>query len=124
SRFVKYGGERRKSRSRNFITIFANLLIRLLFRTRIKDCTSGFRAFKKDLVKKLNLNNFFSIHYSITEEILYGCILNGAKIKEIPIIFYEREGGESKLDFKKIIYTFFGIFRIVLRGERIINARD
>jgi len=121
SRLIKDGCEEGRSLLRRDITLFANIFIRILFRTKIKDCSSGFRAFKRQLLEKFNLNKFFSKHYSITEEILYACILNKAKIKEIPIIFYQRAYGESKLNFKKILNTFLGIVRIVLRGKKIIK---
>ena len=121
SRLIKGGREHGRTLKRFIITLIANILIRFLFGTNIKDCTSGFRAFKKEIIQHFNIRNFFSIHYSITEEILYACILNKAKIKEIPIIFYERKGGDSKLDFKKIFYTILGIIKIIFRGNRIIK---
>ncbi len=121
SRLISTGGETGRAFSRTIITYFANILIRLIFGTKVKDCTSGFHAFKKEILQKLNFDNFFSVHYSITEEILYGCILSKARIKEVPIIFYERAGGESKLDFKKIFYTFIGVFKIKLRGKKILK---
>ncbi len=124
SRLVKNGGEQGRTFLRYAITLFANLLIQILFNTNIRDCTSGFRAFKRDLVMKFNLDNFFSVRVLIVQEILYACILNQAKVKEIPFIFYERIGGESKLNFKKIFYTFLGIIRIVLHGNKIIKKSN
>lgn len=121
SRLIKNGGEERRSMIRYIITLIANLIIRSLFRTKIKDCTSGYRVFKKEILNQFNLDNFFSVHYSITEEILYGCILTKAKIKEVPIIFYERAGGESKLDLKKTLFTFVGILKIFFRGKKILK---
>jgi len=121
SRLIEGGGEQGRTLMRFLITLIANILIRFLFGTEIKDCTSGFRAFKKEIIQGFNLETFISIHYSITEEILYACILNKAKIKEIPIIFYERVGGDSKLDYKKIFYTILGIFKIIFRGHKIIK---
>lgn len=121
SRFIGQAGEKGRSMSRTIISILANIIVRILFQTKIKDCTSGFRAFKKELVQNFNLDNFFSVHYSITEEILYACILSRAKVKEVPIVFLERASGESKLNFKKIFYTFAGIFKIRLRGNKILR---
>ncbi|MHA2366476.1 MAG: polyprenol monophosphomannose synthase [Candidatus Hodarchaeales archaeon] len=121
SRLVETGGETGRTIMRSFITFFANIIIRIIFRTKVRDCTSGFRAFKKELIQHFDLNNFFSVHYAITPEILYACVLNKAKIKEVPIIFYERAGGESKFNFKKILFTFLSIFKIKLRGKKIIT---
>jgi len=44
-----------------------------------------------------------------------------AKVREVPIIFYERAAGESKLNFKKILYTLIGIFKIKIRGKKILK---
>ena len=100
-----------------------NILIRFLFGTEIKDCTSGFRAFKKELLKNLNFDNFISINPEIVEELLYGCVLSKAKIKEIPIIYYGRSGGKSKLNLKKLIKVLIGIIKIRLRGKRILKKQ-
>ena len=121
SRLVINGGEQRRSVIRYIITLIANLIIRSLFRTKIKDCTSGYRVFKKEILNQFNLENFFSVHSSIVEEILYGCILTKAKIKEVPIIYYERAEGESKLNLKKTLYTFVGILKIIFRGRKILK---
>jgi len=121
SRLIEGGGEEGRTLKRYIITLIANVLIRFLFGTEIKDCTSGFRAFKKEVIQRFNLETFFSIHYSITEEILYACILNKVKIKEIPIIFHERKGGVSKLDIKKMLHTVLGIIKIIIRGNKIIK---
>jgi len=121
SRLIAGGGEEGRSIYRRFITIISNLLIKILFRTRIKDCTSGLRAFNKQIVRNFNIKNFFSTQVSIVEEILYACILSDAKIKETPIIFYERSTGTSKLNLKRILMTFVAIFKIIMRGKKIIK---
>ncbi|MFX1445536.1 MAG: polyprenol monophosphomannose synthase [Promethearchaeota archaeon] len=121
SRFIKKGEEKNRGLIRSSISLFANILIRLLFRTKIRDCTSGFRAFKKELLNQLDFNNFISINPEIVEELLYGCVLCDSKIKEIPIVFCERLGGKSKLNSKKILNVFIAIIIIRLRGKKILK---
>lgn len=121
SRLIENGKEEGRSIYRKAITILSNLLVRILFRTEIKDCTSGFRAFKKNIVQKFNVDSFFSREFSITEEILYACLLLDSRVKEVPITFYDRSGGVSKLSFKRMFITFLGIFKILLRGKQIIK---
>lgn len=121
SRFIKKGEEENRGLIRSSISLFANILIRLLFRTKIRDCTSGFRAFKKELLNQLDFNNFISINPEIVEELLYGCVLCDSKIKEIPIVFCERLGGKSKLNSKKILNVFIAIIIIRLRGKKILK---
>lgn len=121
SRFIKKGEEKNRGLIRSSISLIANILIRLLFRTKIRDCTSGFRAFKKELLNQLDFNNFISINPEIVEELLYGCVLCDSKIKEIPIVFCERLGGKSKLNSKKILNVFIAIIIIRLRGKKILK---
>ena len=123
SRLTDQGIEKGRKKIRSFITLFANFIIRNILGIKIKDCTSGFRAFKKETLKKLNFDNFISINPEIVEELLYGCVLCKAKIKEIPITYYERLGGKSKLNLKKILYVFIGIIKIRIRGKKILKQK-
>ena len=121
SRLIASGGEKERKFTRSSISLLANFFIRILFGIKIKDCTSGYRAFKKELLKKLNFNNFISINPEIVEELLYGCVLCKARIKEIPIVYYERKGGKSKLNLKKILLVLIAIIKIRLRGKKILK---
>ncbi len=121
SRLILSGGEHDRKLFRSSISLFANFFIRIFFGIKIKDCTSGFRAFRKDILKKLNFTNFISINPEIVEELLYGCVLSQAKIKEIPIVFYERQGGKSKLNLSKILSVLIAIIKIRVRGKKILK---
>ncbi len=121
SRLIDQGIEEGRNKIRRFITFFANFIIRNILGIKIKDCTSGFRAFKKETLKKLNFDNFISINPEIVEELLYGCVLCKARIREIPITYYNRIGGKSKLNFKKLLLVLIGIVKIRLRGKIILR---
>lgn len=121
SRFIDYGKEKNRSFLRSLISFFANLLTRIILGLKIQDCTSGFRAFKKDILTKLDFDQFISVNPEIVEELLYGCVLCKSKIIEVPIIYFERAGGASKLNFKKMLKVFIGIIKIRLRGKKIIK---
>ncbi len=122
SRFIEKGQEKGRNNLRKKISTLANKLIRTLFGLNIKDCTSGFRVFKKEIIEKFNLDEFISINPEIVEEILYACKLCKANFIEVPITYYERAGGVSKLNLKKILYVNIALFRIKLRGKKIIKS--
>jgi dolichol-phosphate mannosyltransferase len=122
SRLIEQGQEKGRNILRILISNLANKLIRIWLGLKIKDCTSGFRAFKKETIEKFNLDEFISINPEIVEEILYACKLSKANIREVPIIYYERAGGVSKLNLKKIVYVNIAIFKIRLRGKKIIKS--
>ena len=75
SRMIMSGREEDRKITRSSLSLLANNFIRFLFGIKVKDCTSGYRAFKKEILKKLNFNNFISVNPEIVEELLYGCIL-------------------------------------------------
>ena len=112
SRFVERGEERDRDLIRRLLTRLANLYIRRLYGIRIRDCTSGFRCFRKTVLEAIPLREMTSRGPSIVEEILYACHLKGFSFKEIPIIFEDRKRGKSTLNVSKVLDTFFMILRI------------
>ncbi|MEK6951612.1 MAG: glycosyltransferase [Nanoarchaeota archaeon] len=72
---------------------FLSFLMRIFFHEKIKDSQSGFRAIRKDKLKKLNLQ---TKGMELASEMIVKAIKNKLKIKEIPITYYPRVG-ESKL---------------------------
>lgn len=112
SRMVLGGGEKRgRSFLRCLITKFANYYIRLIFQINIKDCTSGYRCFRREVLETLPLKQMISRGPSIVEEVLYACFLKGFSFKEIPIIFEDRKWGKSNLNFWKLLNTLIMILR-------------
>lgn len=69
----------------------------------VADCTSGYRAIKSDILKKIDLNRLKVRGYSFQMNLLYKAYVNGAKIKEVPIYFKERVWGHTKLGPSDII---------------------
>lgn len=95
SRAVAGGREVGRGWARIAITEFANLFIRTVMGLSIRDCTSGFRCFKREVLQAIGLEKMISVGPSIVEEILYACHLKGFKLKEVPIVFEDRVKGES-----------------------------
>ena len=81
----------------------ASLYTRFITRIPIKDTTGGFKCFRTEMLKKINLDKIRSNGYGFQIEMNYKVWKKGGKIKEIPIIFEERRSGNSKMN-KKIIF--------------------
>ena len=105
SRNVEGGKELGRSVFREFITWFANLYIRIIMRINVKDCTSGYRCFKRQALESIGLKKMVSKGPSIVEEILYACHLKKFRIKEIPIVFEDRTRGDSTKNLCQYIDT-------------------
>lgn len=90
--------------------IFARFIAGLM---QVKDCTSGFRAIKVDILKQIDLDNLDVNGYAFQMNILYECVYHGAKTYEIPIDFIDRIKGKSKLginDVKEFMINSFKLF--------------
>lgn len=102
------------------ISEVANLLARLLLGIEIRDLTSGFRVYRLEALKSINLSEIKSKSYAFQVEMLYHCANAGFRIGEIPILFRERGKGDSKLgnsailEFMKTI-TGFSLDKILGR---------
>ena len=84
----------------------------------IKDCTAGFRAIKADLLKRITLEGLNVKGYCFQINLLHEAFVNGAKIKEIPVIFKDRTIGASKLGIKDIIEFLWAVWIIRLESSK------
>lgn len=66
----------------------------------LTDVTSGYRAYSRKCLESIKLDEIKSNGYSFQIEMVYKALKLGLKVCEIPIIFYEREGGSSKMSRK------------------------
>ncbi len=92
--------------------IFARIIAGLY---SIKDCTSGFRAIKTDILKQIDLDKLNANGYSFQMNILFECTQKGAKVAEIPIDFIDRTKGKSKLGLYDILEFMVNSFILRLR---------
>jgi dolichol-phosphate mannosyltransferase len=88
---------------RLILSIGANIYARLVTGMPIKDSTGGFKCFRREVLQALPLDRIKSDGYSFQIEMNYHCWKRGYRIKEIPIIFVDRQVGISKMS-KRIIW--------------------
>ena len=97
SRYVPGGAIVNWPARRRLLSRFANLYIRVVTRLQVRDCTGGYRCWRREALAALPLDRFASDGYSFLVEMLYAAAERGARIVEVPITFVERRQGESKL---------------------------
>jgi dolichol-phosphate mannosyltransferase len=100
SRLVEGGGERGRHFLRKWITRLANTYIRLILGLPVRDCTSGYRVFRREVLEAIELDRIISQGPSVVEEVLYKSHKQGFRIKEVPYILEERKAGESTFNRK------------------------
>ena len=88
--------------SRLLLSYFANKYSQIVTGLPIKDCTAGFKCYRRKVLESINLDFIRSNGYSFQIEMHFKTWKRGFKIHEIPIIFSDRVEGHSKMS-KKII---------------------
>ena len=119
SRYV-VGGEIRGWRaSRHIISRVANFVGRALGKIPAQDCTSGFRCYGVGL-ERVIAPELEASGYGIQIEMLSVAARRGFQIDEVPIIFTDRENGDSKLDIPQILQYVMTAFRLFIHSIREI----
>jgi dolichol-phosphate mannosyltransferase len=93
----------------------ASIYTRLITGIPVHDTTGGFKCFKRSTLLSLNLDAIISNGYSFQLELNYKVWVKGLKIKEVPIIFYERRNGQSKMGGGIITEAIFAVFRLKIK---------
>lgn len=112
SRRVKGSKEIGRSQFRRLVTLIANLYITWMLGIRVKDCNSGYRCFKREVLEKIKPEKIESKGPSIVQEVLFKTHLNKFRIKEIPITFINRTKGKSKLGLKQLAAGYFMVLKL------------
>ncbi len=89
--------------TRLLLSYFANIYTRWVTGMPIMDATGGFKCFRTDVLRKIDLTKIRSNGYAFQIEINFKAWRAGARMKELPIIFIDRRSGVSKMS-KNIIY--------------------
>jgi dolichol-phosphate mannosyltransferase len=102
---------------RRVLSRWANVYLRAITRLGARDCTSGYRCWRRDALAALPLDQFMSDGYSFLIEMLYDAAGRGHRIAEVPITFVERREGESKLSAAVLIESALTPWRLVARNR-------
>ncbi len=112
SRFVVGGADRDRGMLRQMVTRLAGLYVRTSLGIKIRDVSSGYRCFRKEVFEKVDMDDMISAGPAIVLEILYKVCLNGFSVKEVPIIFEDRRQGQTKLDTITLLETLVMVLRL------------
>ena len=112
SRNIKGGNTKGWSLFRNLISKWGSNYARLILNCPIKDLTGGFNGWKRETLKKINLDKIISKGYLFQVEMKYKAYKAKAKIIEIPKIFEQRKHGKSKMSLAIFFEAFFNVIKI------------
>ncbi len=89
--------------SRLILSVGANIYAQKITGLPIKDCTGGFKCFRREVLEAMPLDRVKSDGYSFQIEMNYHVWKRGFRMREIPIMFVDRQVGVSKMS-RKIIW--------------------
>jgi len=89
--------------SRLLLSYFANIYTKVITGMPVYDATGGYKCFRREVLKSINLDKVTSNGYSFQIEMNFKAWKKGFKIKEVPIVFVDRTEGSSKMS-KSIVY--------------------
>lgn len=115
SRYIKDGGIAKWELWRKILSAGGNFYVRTLLGRRINDWTGGFNCINANYLRKVDLDKIDLSGYAFIMGIKYFLIKAGATVKEIPIIFEARRGGESKLSHHIIGEGIIAPWKILLK---------
>jgi len=82
---------------RKLLSAGANIYIRAICSIAVRDCTSGFRCWRREALASLPLHRIDAEGYAFLVQLLHEALAIGCTVAEVPITFVERERGRSKL---------------------------
>ena len=112
SRNIRGGGTRNWSFLRTFVSKGGSLYARLILLSPYHDLTSGFKAFRREVLEALDLDNIRSNGYSFQIEVTHRAHQMDFKIRETPIIFHDRRVGASKMSGRIVAEAMLVVWKI------------
>lgn len=117
SRYVHGGGTIDWPMRRQMLSKWGNRYTGFVLRLDVRDCTSGFRAYRADALRAANPAGTTAEGYAFLTELVRRLARNGAKVVETPIIFRDRERGVSKMSGRIIVESMLLVTRWGVRDR-------
>ncbi len=115
SRYVPGGGTRNWGLLRRLISRGGSLYTALFLRMGIKDPTGGFKCFRRQVLEQLDLDAITPRGYAFQIETTYRAKEAGFRVVELPIIFADREAGQSKMTKAVVLEAIWRVPLLRLR---------
>lgn len=119
SRYTNGGGvDPSWSFGRKQISFWGGVGIRLVLGLKVKDATSGFKAFRATALRKIDVERLTLLGFGFQSEVAYRAQQAGLKVFEHPFVFMDRTAGKSKMS---AYIVFEALLRLMM--IRVSNFR-
>lgn len=101
---------------RVLMSYYASSYVRLITRMKVRDTTAGFKCFRSEVLKAIDLDKISFMGYAFQIEMKYTAWKLGFNIIEIPIIFTDRTMGTSKMSKGIFKEAILGVIKLRWKG--------
>ena len=101
---------------RLLLSYFASKYVRIITRMPVFDTTAGFVCYKRIVLETIQLNKIKFIGYAFQIEMKFKAWKHKFNIKEVSVVFTDRNLGESKMNGNIVSEALFGVVKMTLKG--------
>lgn len=101
---------------RVLMSYFASVYVRTVTGLDVRDATAGFVCYRSEVLRTMQLDRIHFKGYAFQIEMKYTAHLCGFTLKEVPIVFVNRQLGTSKMNSSIFGEAFFGVLKLRYRG--------
>jgi dolichol-phosphate mannosyltransferase len=116
SRYIKGVNVVNWPMGRILMSYFASVYVRMITRMKIQDTTAGFKCYKAEVLRAIDLDSIKFTGYAFQIEMKFTAWKLGFKLKEVDIIFTDRTEGESKMNKSIFKEAILGVIDLRLRS--------
>ena len=116
SRYVKGVNIVNWPMSRLLMSYFASKYVKTITGMPINDSTAGFKCYSRKVLEKINLDSIEFVGYAFQIEMKFKSWKYGFKIKEVPVIFTDRQEGSSKMSGGIFYEALFGVIKMKIKS--------
>jgi dolichol-phosphate mannosyltransferase len=118
SRYIAGGGVADWGPLRRAISRGGSLYAHLVLGLGVHDLTGGFKCFRRKTLEAIDLDAVSAKGYAFQIEMTYRAVEAGATVREVPIVFRDRQAGDSKMSGTIVLEAVWQVPKLRLRGVR------
>jgi dolichol-phosphate mannosyltransferase len=100
SRYVPGGGVSDWGLLRRLVSEGGSTYARIVLGLAVRDLTGGFKCFRRDVLQAIHFDSVRSQGYAFQVELTYRAVRAGFRVVEVPIVFRDRQRGQSKMSWR------------------------
>jgi dolichol-phosphate mannosyltransferase len=115
SRRVPGGATENWGLGRRLLSAGGSLYARVVLGLGVRDLTSGYKCFRREVLEAIDLDSVRSEGYSFQIEMTYRALCRGFRVAEVPIVFVDRRVGQSKMSRRIFVEALFMVWQLRLQ---------